>query len=45
MSVKQKNNLKKQKYIVQNIKESQTLDKKHKEIIKTFQDKKIKKMK
>ena len=42
MSVKQKNNLKKQKYIVQNIKESQTLDKKHKEIIKSFQDKKNK---
>lgn len=42
MATKQKNNVKKQRYIVQNIKESQTLDKKHKEIIKTFQDKRNK---
>ncbi len=42
MAPKQKNNIKKQQYIVQNIKESQTLDKKHKEIIKNFQEKKNK---
>ena len=42
MPTKQKNNIKKQQHIVQNIKESQTLDKKHKEIIKNFQEKKNK---
>jgi len=42
MAPKQKNNIKKQQYIVQNIKESQTLDKKHKEIIKNFQEKRNK---
>jgi hypothetical protein len=38
MSFKLKNDTKKQRQIVQNIKESQTLDKKHKEIIKGFRD-------
>ena len=42
MPPKQKNNIKKQQYIIQNIKESQTLDKKHKEIIKNFQEKRNK---
>ena len=42
MSFKTKNDKKKQETIIQNIKESQTLDKKHKEIIKNFNDEKNK---
>jgi len=37
-----KNDIKKQRQIIQTIKESQTLDKKHKEIVKNFQTNKNK---
>ena len=40
MSIKTKKESKKKETIIQTIKESQTIDKKHKEIIKNFQDEK-----
>jgi hypothetical protein len=42
MSSKNKSNIKKQSEIVQKIKETQTLDKKHKEIVNLFNNKKDK---